>query len=153
QFLDDRAQALLCRLLRWREAQARANDRPKGWILDNELAIALARRPPVDARAFHAFLDSQPKAPRKLRGELWSELAQPLTAEERELPLARTPESAQKQALRAMQDAVAAETAKLNLVDGVLASRRTLEALLEGNGWPAALEGWRRPILEPVLMP
>ena len=153
QFLDANAQALLCRLLRWRETQARANDRPKGWILDSDLAMALARRSPADARAFQAFLDSQPKAPRKLRGELWNELARPLTADERELPLARTPDGAQKQALRAMQDAVAAEAAKLNLAEGVLASRRTLEALLDGNARPAALDGWRRPILEPLLRP
>jgi hypothetical protein len=25
--------------------------------------------------------------------------------------------------------------------------------LLDGDGWPAALDGWRRPILEPVLLP
>ncbi len=153
QYLDAEAQALLRRLLRWREAQARAGDRPKGWILDNELAIALARSPPIDARAFHAFLDTQPKAPRKLRSELWEELTQPLTAEERDIPLVQTPDSAQKKLLRALQDAVAAEAARLGLGDGVLASRRTLEALLDGNGWPTALEGWRRPILEPLLRP
>src|SRR6185295_12655599 len=53
QFLDREAQARLCRLLRWRESQARASDRPKGWILDNDLAIALARKPPADARALN----------------------------------------------------------------------------------------------------
>lgn len=153
QYLDADAQALLCRLLRWRETQARAGDRPKGWILDNELAIALARKPPIDARAFHAFLDTQPKAPRKLRSELWDALAAPLTAAEHEIPLVQTPDGAQKKLLRALQDAVAAEAARLVLGDGVLASRRTLEALLDGNGWPAALEGWRRPILEPLLRP
>lgn len=153
QYLDADAQALLCRLLRWRETQARAGDRPKGWILDSELAIALARNPPVDARAFHAFLDTQLKAPRKLRGELWNELAQPLTADERDVPLVKAPDSAQKQALRALQDAVAAEAVRLQIDAGVLASRRTLEALLDGNGWPSGLEGWRRPILEPLLRP
>ena len=77
QYLDADAQALLCRLLIWREVQARATDRPKGWILDNELAVALARKPPGDARALNALLDSQPKAPRKLRTELWNALAPP----------------------------------------------------------------------------
>jgi ribonuclease D len=156
QYLDAAEQALLCRLLRWREAQARANDRPKGWILDNELALALARRPPSDSRAFHAFLDSQPKAPRKLRGELWNELSRPLNTDDREVPLAQAPGGAQveqKQALSAMQDAVAAETRRLNLADGVLATRRALEAVLDGNGWPESLQGWRKTILEPLLRP
>lgn len=151
QYLDPDAQALLCRLLRWREVQARASDRPKGWILDNELAIALARKPLIDALAFNAFLDSQPKAPRKLRDELWGELAKPLTADERDMPLVRMPDTVQKNTLRALQAAVASQAAQLGLADGVLASRRSLEALLDNNDWPAALDGWRRPILEPLL--
>ena len=153
QYLDANAQAMLCRLLRWREVQARAGDRPKGWIIDNELAIALARKPPIDARAFHSFLDTQPKAPRKLRSELWEELATPLTVEERDIPLVQTLDGAQKRRLRVLQDAVAAESTRLGLGDGVLASRRTLEALLESNDWPSTLDGWRRPILEPLLRP
>jgi len=153
QYLDAEAQARLCRLLRWREVQARAGDRPKGWIIDNELAIALARKPPIDARALNAFLDSQPKAPRKLRAELWTALAPPLTTEESDVPLLQTPDSAQKKLLRTLQDAVSAEAARMGVGDGVLASRRTLEALLDDNGWPAALDGWRRPILEPLLRP
>jgi len=153
QYLDPDAQALLCRLLRWRELQARATDRPKGWIIDNDLAVALARKPPVDARALNSFLDTQPKAPRKLRTELWNALEPPLTGDERDVPLLQTPDSAQKKLLRDLQDAVATESARLGLADGILASRRTLEALLDGDGWPTALDGWRRPILEPVLLP
>jgi ribonuclease D len=153
QYLDAQAQARLCALLRWRESQARASDRPKGWILDNELAIALARKPPVDARSLNAFLDAQPKAPRKLRVELWNALATPLTAGELDVPLALTPDGEQKKRLRALQDAVATEAARLQIDPGTLASRRTLEALLEGRNWPSALEGWRRALLEPVLRP
>jgi ribonuclease D len=153
QYLDAEAQARLARLLRWREIQAREGDRPRGWILDNELAVALARKPPIDSRALHAFLDTQPKAPRRLRGELWDMLSTPLTAEELDIPLARLPDSGQKQQLRALQDAVAGIAAQLAIPDGVLASRRTLEALLEGEDWPKSLQGWRRPLLEPVLAP
>jgi ribonuclease D len=153
QYLDPEGQARLSRLLRWREGQARAGDRPRGWILDNELAVTLARKPPVDARALHEFLDTQPKAPRRLRGELWDAMSAPLTAEERNMPLARLPDSAQKKQLRALQDAVSSVAAQLGLPDGVLASRRTLEALLDCEDWPKSLQGWRRPLLEPALSP
>jgi ribonuclease D len=153
QFLDRDAQARLCRLLRWREVQARASDRPKGWILDNDLALALARRQPRDARELNAFLDAQPKAPRKLRTELWDVMASPLGEEDRDIPLVSAPDNAFKKQLRALQDAVAAESARLGIDPGVLASRRTLEALLESKGWPASLDGWRRPLLEPLLRP
>ena len=48
---------------------------------------------------------------------------------------------------------MAAHSAALGLPDGILASRRWLEALMEHGQWPAALEGWRRAQLEPVLAP
>ena len=55
-----------------------------------------------------------------------------------------------KQKLRAMQETVAQHAASLNIPEGLLASRKHLEVLLEGH-WPQALEGWRREQLEPLL--
>ncbi|GAB3726879.1 hypothetical protein GCM10028862_02710 [Luteimonas pelagia] len=65
---------------------------------------------------------------------------------------------ADKATLRAMQDAVAQRTQALGLPDGVLASRRLLQAMLDRaarglDPWPGALDGWRRAELEPVLAP
>src|SRR5678816_3250578 len=42
-------QALLRRLLRWRDARARTLDKPKPWILDDAHALQLASQPPRDA--------------------------------------------------------------------------------------------------------
>ncbi len=148
QFLDTAGQHRLLRLLRWRETYARSSDRPRTWILDNELAVALARTPPANAEALQAHLDSEPKAPRKLGALLWQALSTPLPDED-EAPPVRT-EDRDKQAVRKLQDAVAATSAELGLPDGVLASRRWLEALLDGE-WPDALAGWRRALLEPRL--
>ena len=55
--------------------------------------------------------------------------------------------------VRQLQDAVAAHGSQLGLPDGVLASRRKLEQLLETGEWPESLAGWRRAELEPVLAP
>ena len=150
QFLDAQAQQRLLRLLRWRDAYARDNDRPRNWILDNELASSLARTPPADQAALQARLDAQPKAPRKLAGQVWNALTTPL-ADEGEAPLARN-EDRDKAALRRLQDAVAARSAELGLPDGVLASRRWLQPLLEGD-WTGPLAGWRRTQLEPTIAP
>jgi ribonuclease D len=152
QTLDDEAQARLCRLLRWRDNEARRSDRPKGWILDNELAVALSRRPPADFHRFQQLLDSSPKAPRKSRGELWALLEAPLTDAERDIPVVRG-EQLDKQKLKAMQDAVATLARSLELPEGLLCARKHLETLLEGRGWPDALIGWRHELLEPVLAP
>src|SRR5690606_41684846 len=43
QRMDRDAQIRLRRLLLWRETTARSQDRPRSWILDNELTALLAR--------------------------------------------------------------------------------------------------------------
>lgn len=152
QGLDADAQARLCRILRWRDQEARRSDKPKSWIIDNELAVALARRPPADQGDFNAVLDRHPKAPRKSRGALYDVVNAPLSDTDRAIPLLKA-DSLDKQKVRAMQDAVAAVAQSQGLPEGLLCARRHLEALLEGRGWPAALAGWRRELLEPALAP
>jgi ribonuclease D len=157
QFLDGDGQRRLLRLLRWRDAYARDNDRPRSWILDNELATALARNPPPDRAGLQRQLESTPKAPRSLGDALWQALQAPLP-NEAESPSARG-DDRDKAALRKLQDAVAALSAELGLPDGVLASRRWLQSLLDnrsdghGDDWPGPLAGWRRALLEPRLTP
>ena len=156
QFLDRPAQMRLLRLLRWREAHARRADRPRSWILDNELAVLLARDPGPDLTALQRQLDSHPKAPRKLGDAIWQALQSPLD-DEAQAPEPRN-EDRDKQALRRLQEATSTRSAELGLPDGVLASRRWLEQLLgaargPGEDWPGPLSGWRRAELEPVLAP
>ncbi|MGN7724758.1 ribonuclease D [Luteimonas sp. 22616] len=154
QFLDEAARRRLLRLLRWREAHARHADRPRSWILDNELAVLLAREPAADLAQLQRQLDANPKAPRKLADAIWQALQTPLD-DEAQAPEPRN-EERDKQALRRLQEATAARSAELGLPDGVLASRRWLEQLLGAPGadqWPGPLSGWRRAELEPALAP
>ncbi len=151
QFLDRDGQIRLLRLLRWRETQARASDRPRSWILDNELAPLLARTPPQDLAELQNLFDGQPKSPRKLAAQVLDALHTPLSDEDA-LPLARG-DDRDRQVYKRLQQAVATRSAELGLPDGVLASRRWLEALQDGEDWPGALAGWRRAQLEPHLAP
>jgi ribonuclease D len=153
QSLDADGQRRLRRLLRWRDAEARRADRPKGWVLDNEVAVALARRPLQGFDHFNALLDAHPKSPRRARQALFELLqSDEADADADDMPLVRT-EQLDKQRLRRMQDAVAALAASLGIPEGLLCARRQLEHLLDGRGWPEALAGWRRSLLEPVLTP
>ncbi|MCY7354212.1 MAG: ribonuclease D [Lysobacter sp.] len=151
QFFDAPAQHRLLRLLRWRDLQARDSDRPRSWILDNDLATMLARTPPIDRTSLQTQLDAHPKAPRKLGDAVWQTLNTPL-ADEADAPPVRIDER-DKQAMRRLQEAVATRSAELGLPDGVLASRRWLESLLDSGEWPQALLGWRRNALEAHLKP
>jgi len=151
QFFDAPAQHRLLRLLRWRDLQARDSDRPRSWILDNDLATTLARTPPPDRASLQTQLDAHPKAPRKLSDVLWRALNTPLV-DEADAPAVRI-DDRDKQAMRRLQEAVATRSAELGLPDGVLASRRWLESLLDSGEWPQALAGWRRGELESSLGP
>jgi ribonuclease D len=153
QMLDASGQARLARLLRWRDAEARRSDRPKSWVLDNELAVQMCRRPFEGFQQFNALLDGNPKAPRKSRRELWELLDAPLSDEEKNIPLNRSGDALDKQRLKNLQEAVAKLAQSLDVPDGLLCARKHLELLLEGRGWPNTLEGWRRTLLEPVLTP
>ncbi|MFC6838988.1 ribonuclease D [Xanthomonas theicola] len=152
QFMDPPSQQRLLRLLRWRDVQARHSDTPRSWILDNELAATLARFPPDDRHALQATLDKHPKAPRRLGAALWQALTAPLP-DEADAPLALAASDDNKAALKRLQDAVSARGAELGLPDGLLASRKHLEALLESGQWPQPLGGWRRRELEATLQP
>ncbi len=151
QFLDRDAQVRLLRLLRWRESHARSSDRPRSWILDNELAVTIARQNPADAHAMRSLLEATPKSPRSLCDPLMQALTTPL-ADEADAPMAHGEDRDKKQ-LRAMQDAVSALAVERGLPDGLLASRKWLEALQDGQDWPGALSGWRRSLLESKLAP
>ena len=151
QRMDRDAQIRLRRLLLWRETIARSRDKPRSWILDNELAALLAHRNP-DRSAFDTLLDQNPRAPRRMRDELWEAFSRPFDDAEYAIPLAASPDPAQRKTLQAMQAVVAEHAAALNIPEGLLCARRHLESLLASGTWPTALEGWRADILQRDLM-
>ncbi len=151
QRLPAAAQIRIRRLLGWRDAEARRANKPRGWILDNALVVRLAERPPATRDALDQVLDSTPGAPRKHRDVLWDELSRTASADERDMPLASDPGSSERALLKRMQEAVAALAVTLDLPEGILAARRHLESLVADQAWPSALEGWRRPLLEPAI--
>ena len=147
-------QALLKRVLRWRDASARRTDTPRPWILDDASALDLSSRPPKT----DAELAERTKGLRglrsALRAELFEVLQRPLDDEDLKLePIPRAPSMREKPALAALRDAAAAQATALDLPDGLLAARRHIESLLVTRRWPSALEGWRREVLHDVLMP
>ncbi len=147
-------QALLRRVLRWREASARRTDTPRPWILDDAAALDLSLRPPKS----EVELVERTKGLRGLRSALRAELGallqRPLDDDELVFePIPRAPSLREKPALAALRDAAAARAKALDLPDGLLAARRHLESLLVTQRWPAALEGWRRDVLHDELMP
>jgi ribonuclease D len=147
------SQALLRRVLLWRDATARRIDRPRPWLLDDAHALDLAARPPTDA----AELAERTRGLRALRSaqraELLEALSAPLAAADLEFrPIPPLPTARDKQAVAAMKQAVGAVAAELDLPDALLSSRRYLEKFVATGRWPSALEGWRRDLLHDRLV-
>ena len=146
-------QALLRRVLRWRDRTARTIDRPRSWVLDDAHALDLCARPPSDAdelagrtRGLRALRSAQ-------RAELLDVLHAPLAADELDFtPIPHAPGPREKQLVSALKDVVVARAKELDLPDGLLCARRHLEALLATHRWPTSLEGWRREVLHDALM-
>ena len=152
QDFDADAQTRLLRLMRWRERTALERDLPKNWVIEQPLALQLAQRPPADFDALRTVLDATPKSPRKLAKELWAALNTPLD-DEASMPPVRRDSDIDKQKLKRLQQAVADVASEHELPEGLLASRRWLEALLESGEWPDALRGWRQRLLTPRFAP
>lgn len=146
-------QAMLRRLLRWRDTTARIVNRPRPWLLDDTHLLDLAFRPPLDPDE----LAERTRGQRALRGpqrsELLGVLAEPLTAEELDfVPIPAPPDAREKRAIAAMKEVVARRAADLDVPEGLLCSRRHLETLIATRRWPAALDGWRRDLLHADLV-
>jgi ribonuclease D len=147
------SQALLRRVLLWREATAHALDKPRSWILDDARILDLSAHPPRDG----AELFERCKGLRALRGPqreaLLDVLHAPLTTEDLDVaPIPPPPTSADRRLLTSLRETVAGIAQSLNLPDGLLCPRRHLETLIATRAWPAALEGWRKPLLHDALM-
>ncbi|UXI69799.1 ribonuclease D [Tahibacter amnicola] len=146
-------QALLRRILLWREATARRIDKPRPWVLDDARIAEFVLRPPVDVDE----LFSRSKGLRALRGaqraELFDVLQAPLEPEELDFaPIFPLPAPREKRILSAMKESVTAIATELDLPEGLLCARRHLEALVFDKRWPDALDGWRKPLLQGSLM-
>lgn len=146
-------QAILRRLLLWRDASARNLDKPRPWVLDDAHTLSLASQPPADA----VELFERCKGLRALRGpqraELLELLLHPLEPEELDIasiPAALT--SAQKRLLAVLREEVSRIAAEVNLPEGLLCPRKHLEVLVGERAWPAVLEGWRKPLLHDAFM-
>ncbi len=149
--LEQRAR--LRRLLLWRDASARRLDKPRSWILDDARALDFASRPAADGNDLFTRSKDLRALRSPQRAELLEMMQRPFEPDELDIaPIPAPFNSQDRRKLQAMRDQVAAIAQRENIPEGLLCSRRYFEALLTDGTWPAALEGWRKPLLFDALM-
>lgn len=148
-------QALLRRLLLWREHTARTLDKPRPWLITDKIALGLVAQTPAtldelrqQMRGQRAMRSAQCKA-------LFAEVQRPLSNEEIEstTTIAPAPDREQRNTIKKLKQAVNTIADELDIPAGLLCPRRLLEDLLVNGTWPEELEGWRRPLLQPRFEP
>lgn len=146
-------QALLRRLLRWRDRTARVADKPRPWLLDDAHVVEFVLRPPANPDDIYERSKGLRALRGPLRAELFEEIRRPLAPAELEfVPILPLPGPREKRQLAAMKEIVVAKATELDLPEGLLCARRHLEALIADGIWPAALGGWRQALLKNALM-
>jgi ribonuclease D len=146
-------QALLRRILMWRDIAARRLDRPRPWLIEDALALSLAQQPPKYLEELEQRSSGQRALRSAQREEVFELLSQPVTDHEiaETDPIPSYPQGAAKQALSAMKQRVDNLAVELDLPPGLLCSRKSLEEYVVTAVWPEALEGWRRNVLHDQL--
>ncbi|WP_240922044.1 HRDC domain-containing protein [Oleiagrimonas sp. C23AA] len=148
-------QALLRRILLWRDRTARELDTPRPWLFEDAMAMSMVSdRPQTDSE-----LAAITRGRRALRGaqrrELMAQLQTPISAEDVDATasIPPAPQDAQKRAVAAMKREVDTLAQELDLPAGLLCPRKAIERIAITGEWPETFDGWRGPLLRERLAP
>ncbi len=151
--LEAPAQRAAARIAAWRETEAIAKNRPRGWIVEDDLVYRMAERRP-QSRAQLGELGLPPKTFERHADALLAAIA--AGAGDPQVALARDERlnPAQKAQLTKLRELVQAAATTLGVPPGLLAPRADLDALLyDGPKAKArALGGWRRGVIGDALL-
>lgn len=148
------AQHRAARLAGWRETEAQARNRPRGWIVEDDALYRMAERQPRSAAELAALDALPPKTLERHGATLLELLDAPLPPVLPALALDERLPPEQKQRLQRLQEATKKAAENLQIPPGLLAPRADLEAvLIQGAAAPVrALAGWRREAVGEALL-
>lgn len=134
----------------WRESAARKADVPRGWVLKDEVLLAIARQAPTTAAALSRIPGLPPATMRRHGAELLALGAATVAATDWPSPPPRLSKAGTR-VLGELQEQVRMVAQAREVSATLLATRRDLEQCLLG-ATPARLQtGWRAAVLGPTL--
>lgn len=130
----------------WREEQARRINRPRRWVLKDEVIIDIARRAPTDLAALDQIRGLEGRTLERHGEKLLS-----LVEQARQLPKEAWPQRPKATRLTLQQDAlvdlmmaiVRTRGAEHDVSPSLLGNRKALDALVAGAEDSPLLQGWR----------
>jgi ribonuclease D len=148
--------AVLQQLAAWREERARDLDRPRKWILKDEVLIDLARRSPKDLTALGKIRGMEPGVVRNQGKTLLQLIADGRSTPREDWPSEGRPGKPLTPDQDAMVDLLSAALRLIaeqhQLSPSAIATRKQLEKLVRDEQDIELMHGWRRAVAgEPLL--
>jgi ribonuclease D len=144
------AQCAALALVRWRETAAQRADRPRRWLLADELLISIAATLPSDTETLGRLVT--PKFAARYGGAVLAAVAERTEAELIALVRESAPQAApDKTVVKALQESVRERAARLGIEPEILATRRDLAAVAAGRPPTHLKTGWRAIELKSLL--
>lgn len=147
-----RRRAAAARLAVWREKEAIQRNRPRQWILRDNVLLDIAYRLPP-SRAALAAIDGIATKLLDREGDKLLQIISDSAADDSRYRPPKAPDEQQKALLKALQGRVKKCAADLGIAAETLASKRELAAVIvSGNCDSRVFSGWRRGIIGEDLL-
>jgi ribonuclease D len=145
------AQCAALALVRWREAAARSSDRPRRWLLADDVLLAIAAALPSDAAALAELAPSKfiVRSAPAILAAIAARTAPELQAEVRANAVQAVPD---KTLVKSLQERVRQRAAALGIEPEILATKRDLVGVALNDPPDHLREGWRARELAQLLV-
>ena len=147
-----RKRAAAQRLAAWREAEAINRNRPRQWIMRDNVLLDIACKLPRSEREMADIQGVPPKLVKRVGGQLLEEIAASTNDDTGHSPPQR-PDEGQKALLKEIQTRVAACAKDLEIAAETVASKRELSAvIISGSRKSRVFSGWRAELIGDDLL-
>jgi ribonuclease D len=144
--------AAAVRLAKWREHEAIQRNRPRQWILRDNILLEVAYKLPANEDQLAAIEGIPPKIVQRAGKTLVNEIAES-RRDEGDYEPPRPPDESQKVILKEMQAMVAECAADLDLAAETVASKRELSSvIITASHDSRVFQGWRRELIGEQLL-
>lgn len=138
--------AALRELAAWREERARETDKPRKWVVRDDVLVDLARRMPETDDQLRSMRGLEMQVIKRMGAEILEQIRKARALSETDWPTLGyrfTPTPAQEALVDAMMAMVRLCGLQNSVSPSALATRRDLEQLLTGRTDHALMHGWR----------
>lgn len=144
--------AAATRLAAWRESEAISRNRPRQWIMRDNVLLEIAYKLPASEDQLVRIEGMPPKLLNRMGTHLLQAI-EASAADQNDYSPPRPPDDEQKALLKEMQARVAACAKDLDIAAETVASKRELaEVIVSGSRESRVFSGWRRDIVGSDLL-